>query len=79
MPDYGMPADSDGRPHDYGMPCCCVDCDGPDGVDCVPDLYGARCARCGREAVHDDPEGAYVATIVARLARQAEGQTSWLG
>ena len=72
--DYGP---DDGYPHDYGQHCCCADCTGPEGTDCVPDLYG-DCARCGRKAEHDDPDGQYVAAIVARLADQAEGQTSWL-
>lgn len=67
----------DGYPHDYGQRCCCADCTGPDGMDCTPDLYG-DCARCGRKAEHDDPDGTYVAAIVANLAHQAEGQTTWL-
>ena len=68
----------DGYPHDYGQHCCCADCTGPDGTDCVPDLYGSQCARCGRKAEHDDPDGSYIAAILDRLDAQAIGQTSWI-
>jgi hypothetical protein len=68
---------ADGYPHDYGQLCCCADCTGPEGMDCAPGLYG-DCTRCNRKAVHDDPDGQYVAAILDNLTRQAEGQTSWL-
>lgn len=60
-PLRGYP-DDPGLPHDYGQLCCCPDCTGPDGTDCIPDPYG-DCSRCGRKAEHDDPDGAYVAAI----------------
>lgn len=69
-----------GLPHDYGQPCCCVDCTGPDGEDCRPDLYGQACRRCGRPAVRDSREttAELFEGIAESLAGVVPGQTSWL-
>jgi hypothetical protein len=68
-----------GMPHDYGQHCCCVDCTGPDGEDCRPDLFGTRCERCGRPAVRDDraTTAEILEAIAARVLAQLPGQLSW--
>ena len=72
-----MSAMDDGYPHDYGYQCCCEECDGPEGLDCTPDLYGRECVRCGRLAVPDLDGARILFDIIERIAAQAEGQTSW--
>jgi hypothetical protein len=69
-----------GFPHDYGQPCCCVDCTGPDGEDCSPDVWGSSCRRCNRPAVRDDREttAEVFEAIAATIATTAQGQLSWL-
>lgn len=70
----------DGFPHDYGHPCCCEACTGPDGQDCQPDLFGRRCVRCNRPAVLDDREttAGILEAIAERVASQVAGQLSWI-
>lgn len=69
-----------GYPHDYGQPCCCADCTGPDGEDCTPDVLTGHCTRCNRAPTWDDREttATILEGIAERIAHQAEGQTSWL-
>lgn len=66
-------------PHDYGYPCCCEECTGPEGDDCRPNLAGDRCERCGRRAVTDDraTTARILEAIAERVAAQLPGQLSW--
>lgn len=71
------------KAHGWAIPptdCCCPACDGPEGMRCVPDVWGSQCVRCGRGAVVDDADttAEILEAIAERIASQVDGQTSWL-